>query len=128
VLYRFAADLVLVIHLAFVLAVVVGALAWLWWHRAPWVHLPVAAWGAYVELSGRLCPLTTLENALLRAAGEGGYDGSFIGQYLLAVLYPAGLTREVQLVLAAGVVGINVILYAWIWHRRRRRAGGASRR
>ena len=117
--YRIAADLVLVTHLAFVLAVVLGALAWLRWRWAPWVHLPVAGWGAYVELSGSRCPLTALEKHFLEAAGEGGYDGSFIGHYLLAVLYPEGLTRETQLVLGGAVVGINALLYALIWRRHR---------
>jgi hypothetical protein len=130
VLYSLAADLVLVVHLLFILAVVFGALTWLWLRWAPWVHLPMAAWGAYVELFGRLCPLTTLENHLLQATGEGGYQGSFVAHYLLAVLYPAGLTRNTQLLLGAGVVAANVVFYAWVWHRRRQRSvrAGASGR
>jgi hypothetical protein len=125
-LYQLAADLVLLVHLAFVAAVVFGALAWLWLRWAPWLHLPIAAWGAYVEIAGRLCPLTTLENDLLQAAGEAGYRGGFVAHYLLAVLYPDGLTRQLQWLLAAVVVLINVAIYAWVWQRRRSRAATAA--
>lgn len=118
--YRIAADLVLIVHAAFVAAVVLGGFAWLWWRWAPLVHLPMAAWGAFVELSGRVCPLTIWENALLRAAGSAGYEQSFIGHYLLATLYPDGLTRTVQLILAAVVLLTNGLIYTWIWRRRRR--------
>lgn len=120
VFYAIAADIVLVTHLAFVAAVLLGGLAWLRWRWAPLVHLPMAAWGVLVEVAGWYCPLTTLENDLLAAAGRAGYDGSFIGHYLLAVLYPAGLTRHVQLILAMLVVAVNVGIYAWIWRRRGR--------
>ncbi|HEX7037391.1 MAG TPA: DUF2784 domain-containing protein [Pseudomonadales bacterium] len=116
--YRIAADLVLALHLGFVAAVVLGGFAWLRWRFAPLVHLPIAGWGAYVELAGRACPLTTLENALLRAAGESGYGESFVAHYLLAVLYPNGLTRSAQLTLAALVVLVNVAVYGWVWRRR----------
>lgn len=119
--YRIAADVVLIVHLAFVLAVVLGGFAWLRWRLAPVVHLPVAGWGAYVELTGRTCPLTTWENALLEAAGESGYDESFVAHYLLAVLYPEGLTRVSQLALAALVVLVNLAVYGWVWRRRRTR-------
>lgn len=119
-LSRLAADAVLVAHLAFVVYVTLGALTALRWRRAPWLHLPAAAWGFYVEASGATCPLTALENALLRAAGEAGYAGGFIEHYLLALLYPAGLTRDVQLLLAAAVVAINAALYAWVYARRHR--------
>lgn len=119
-LYALAADLVLALHLLFVLAVVFGAFGWLWWRWAPLVHLPLAAWGAWVELAGWPCPLTTLENRLLAAAGEGGYGESFVAHYLLPVLYPPGLTADAQLVLGLGVVVVNALLYAWVWRRRRR--------
>lgn len=125
-IHQVAAELVLVAHLLFVMAVVLGGLAWLLWRWAPLVHLPMAAWGAYVELSGRLCPLTVWENTLLRAAGREGYDTSFIGHYLLATLYPDGLTREVQIVLAALVLVANAVIYTWVGRRRaaRRRHAG----
>lgn len=122
--YRMAADAVLILHMTFVVGVLVGGVAWLWLRWAPLVHLPVAGWGAYVELAGRPCPLTTLENHLLRQAGEAGYGDSFIGHYLLSALYPEGLSRELQLALAGAVVASNVVIYGWVWRRRRGSAGG----
>lgn len=125
-IYGLAADLLLLLHLLFIAAVVAGGLAWLWWRWAPLVHLPMAAWGAAVELGGHLCPLTAWENALLRAAGEAGYQGGFVGHYLLGVLYPDGLTRDVQMALGMGVLAVNAVIYTWVWRRRsrpRRRSG-----
>jgi len=113
-LYRIAADLVLVTHLAFIILVVAGALLVLRYRWFIWVHVPAAAWGAFVELTGRICPLTTLENSLRIHAGQQGYASSFVEQYILAVIYPAGLTRNVQFWLAALVVTVNAILYSWI--------------
>ena len=120
-IHRLAADAVLLLHLGFILFVLLGGLLALRWRWAPLLHLPAAAWGVYVELSGGLCPLTPLENRLRIAAGEAGYTGGFIEHYLLALIYPAGLTHEIQYVLAAIVVGVNGLAYAWVWRRRRRR-------
>ena len=120
-IHRLAADAVLLLHLGFILFVLLGGLLALCWRWAPLLHLPAAAWGVYVELSGGLCPLTPLENRLRSAAGEAGYTGGFIEHYLLALIYPAGLTHEIQYVLAAIVVGVNGLAYAWVWRRRRRR-------
>jgi hypothetical protein len=87
----------------------------------PWVHLPAAAWGAYVELSGRECPLTPLENALRLRAGEAGYREGFIAHYLGPVVYPPGLTAEIQWLLAGLVIASNVAVYALVLRRRRQR-------
>ena len=118
-LYRLAAEAVLLLHLAFIVFALLGAA---FAARRRWlvvVHLPAAAWGFFVELTGRICPLTYAENFLRIKAGQSGYTESFIEHYLLAVIYPAGLTREVQFVLAAVVVVINVAIYAWLFHPRR---------
>lgn len=123
-LYSLLADAVLVFHFAFILFVGGGGLLALWWRRAPWFHLPIAVWGVYIELSGNVCPLTPLENDLRRMAGGEGYTGSFIEHYLLPVIYPSGLTREVQLVLAALVVALNAGVYGFVWLRRRRSGDG----
>ena len=120
-IHRLAADAVLLLHLGFILFVLLGGLLAVRWRWAPWLHLPAAAWGVYIELSGGLCPLTPLENRLRIAAGEAGYTGGFIEHYLLALIYPAGLTPQTQHMLAAFVVGLNVLAYAWVWRRRRRR-------
>jgi len=88
------------------------------------VQLPAAGWGAWVELTGRICPLTLLENHLLRQAGQTGYSESFIGHYLLAVIYPEGLTRELQICLGTGVLLINAAVYGVFFYRSRARPGG----
>lgn len=116
-----AADAVLLLHLLFIIFAVLGA-ALLWrWPRLVWVHVPAMLWGAYVEFSGKLCPLTPLENRLRRAAGEQGYSGGFVEHYLLPLIYPDTLTRDVQILLGAGVLLINLLLYGlWVATRRRR--------
>ena len=118
-LYRALADLVLAAHLAFILFVVLGALLVAAHPRLAWVHLPCAAWGTFVELSGVICPLTLLENRLRRLGGQAGYPGGFVAHYLTAVIYPAGLTRGAQLVLGTLVVALNAAVY---WRLLRHRA------
>jgi len=119
--YALAAVLVLAAHLAFVLFVVFGAVLVLRRPRLAWLHLPAAAWGVFIELTGRGCPLTLLENLLRLRAGLEGYAGGFLEHYILWLLYPEGLTRTVQFVLAGIVLAINAVLYAWIWRRRSQR-------
>jgi hypothetical protein len=121
VLYAWLADLVLVLHASFVLFVVLGGTLCLRWPRVAWLHLPAAAWGAAIEFSGGICPLTPLENRFRALAGELGYGGGFVEHYLLAWLYPEGLTRHAQLVLGIGVLLVNAVLYAWVLLRLRRR-------
>jgi len=125
---RFAADAVLVTHLAFILFAVLGAALAFRWRWIIWLHLPAVMWAVYVELAGRMCPLTDLENHYRSLAGQSGYANSFIEHYVLAVIYPAGLTREIQFVLAGIVIGVNLLLYGVLIARaRRRRAPGKSR-
>lgn len=118
-LYHLAADAILLIHLAFILFAVLGAALGARWRWILAIHLPAAIWASFVELTGRMCPLTDLENHLRHMAGESGYTESFIEHYLLAILYPDGLTRGIQFVLAGVVIIINVAIYAWLFHRRR---------
>jgi hypothetical protein len=113
------ADLVLIVHLSFIVFAVFGALSAVRWGWAPLVHLPVLAWAAYIELSAGVCPLTPLENSLRRAAGESGYSGSFIEHYLVPLVYPPGLTSGTQLWLAASLLLLNGLLYAYVIARRR---------
>jgi Protein of Unknown function (DUF2784) len=114
-LARLAADTVLIAHLAFIVFATFGAALSFKWRFMPLIHLPAAGWAIFVELTGRICPLTYLENNLRRSAGESGYTRSFIEHYLLGVIYPEGLTRELQFVLAALVLSINMVLYAIYW-------------
>lgn len=117
---RLLADLVLLLHAAFVVFVAFGALLALRWPRVAWVHVPAVLWGAGIEFAGRICPLTPLENHWRRLAGEEGYAGGFVEHYVFPVLYPDGLTRNAQLVLGALVIAMNVAVYSWAIRRRRR--------
>jgi hypothetical protein len=126
-LYGLLADLVLVAHLAFVGFVVLGGFLVLRWRRLAWIHLPVALWGAAIVVTGFTCPLTPLENRLLRLGGRAGYQGGFIEHYVTAVLYPDGLTRQAQLVLGAAVLGLNLILYWRVVALSRRQRAGVAR-
>jgi hypothetical protein len=119
--YRLLADAVLLAHLAFILFVVFGALLVLRRRRLMPIHLLAVAWGIGIELLGAVCPLTYAENRLRLLAGEAGYRGGFIEHYVVALIYPGALTRELQLGLAAGVLLINVLLYGWMLLRRTRR-------
>jgi hypothetical protein len=120
-IYRAAADGVLVLHAAFVLFVMLGGLLVLRWARLAWLHVPAAVWAAFVEFTGRVCPLTPLEGALRGYAGEVGYAGGFIEHYVVSLLYPDGLTRDTQTTLGALVVVVNVLIYAAVAVRGRRR-------
>ena len=123
--YRLLADGVLIVHLGFVLFVVLGALPALRWPKLIWLHLPALFWGAYIEFSGRVCPLTPLENWLRHQGGDMGYESGFVEQYLLPLLYPADLTTHTQYVLGALLVLVNVALYGLlIRHIRRNHRGG----
>ena len=116
-----AADVVVVIHFAFIIFGVFGALLAFRWRWIPWVHLPAVVWGAFVEVSGRACPLTPLEKAFRRAAGEAGYTGDFVDRYIAAVIYPDGLTRAMQVLLAVALVAVNVGIYGTLWWMRSRK-------
>ncbi|HSQ70226.1 MAG TPA: DUF2784 domain-containing protein [Steroidobacteraceae bacterium] len=111
---RALADLVLLLHAAFVLFAVLGGFAVLRWPRLAWLHLPAAAWGAVIELAGWICPLTPLENRLRRLAGDAGYQDGFIEHYLLGWLYPEALDRSVQVLLGLAVLAINLVAYGWV--------------
>lgn len=117
------ADAVLLLHLAFILSVVLGGFAVLRWPKLAWIHVPVVLWGAATEFFSWTCPLTPLEQRLREAGGEAAYSGDFIAHYLLPLIYPAGLTRGVQLVLGAFVVLVNAGVYLLLWRRRRSAAG-----
>ena len=119
-IYRLLADLVFLVHLAFVVFVVLGSIA-VW--RVPklaWLHLPAAAWGALIEFAGWICPLTPWEQSLRSLAGEQGYSGGFVEHYLVPILYPASLTRDIQIALGLIVLLINGAAYALIVRRFRR--------
>lgn len=120
--YAVGANIVVAAHFAFILFVVGGGLLVVRWRRLIWLHLPAAAWGTFIELSGGVCPLTPLENWLRGRAGGAGYEEGFIEHYLLPIIYPPGLTTGVQVAAGALVVAANVVVYGLVWSRRRLRA------
>ena len=125
-MYAFLANFTFAVHLAFVVFVLVGGLLVVRWPRVAWAHVPCALWGVLVELLGWACPLTLLEQAFRTRAGEGAYGASFLEHYVIPLLYPGALTRELQVGLGLGVVLLNTLVYGWAWRRRaasRSRAG-----
>ena len=118
-IYRVLADLILVVHFAFVLFVVLGGLLVLRWPLVAWLHIPAAIWGVLIEYTGWICPLTPLENSFRLKGGEAGYSGGFIQHYIQPILYPAGLTRSTQLVLGSLVLILNLAAYGIVFARTR---------
>ena len=114
------AELLVLIHFGFILFVVLGGLLLLRWPWVAWIHLPAAAWGAYVEFAGKICPLTPLEQHLRQQAADSTYSGGFIEHYIAPIVYPQGLTREIGILLGVGVIVVNLVVYAAVIFRRRR--------
>ena len=117
---RLLADAVVVAHFAFILFVLFGGLLVLRRRAFAWLHLPALAWGVYAELTATICPLTPLENLLRRAAGEAGYEGGFVERYIVALIYPAGLTPAIQLGIGVGLLALNAAIYWRVWRRSKR--------
>ena len=124
-LHGVLADLVVLVHLGFILFVLLGGLLALRWRWMPWVHLPAAFWGAVVVLFGWICPLTPIENALRRASGSADYSVGFIEYYLVPIIYPTELTRSLQILLGFIVLAVNLAIYLVIWRRVRGDSGRA---
>ncbi len=120
-LYRLVADALVLLHVAFVLFVVFGGFLAIRWKRIALVHLPVAIYGAMIELIGWICPLTPLENYFRRLGGEAGYDGGCVEQYIMRSLYTGELTRTISVTLGIGVLVINVVAYGIAWRKWRGR-------
>ena len=120
--YVLLADLVVLVHFLFVLFAVLGALLIIRWRKVLWLHLPAAVWAAWIEFSRKICPLTPLEN-WLRMKGGSGYAGVFVGHYLMPILYPSGLTRKVQFILGGVVIGVNLIIYGYVFFISRKKGG-----
>ena len=117
---RIAADALVVLHGLFIVFVVAGGFMVWRWHRLAWAHLPAAGWGAAVELMDWVCPLTPLENALRRRAGDAGYEGGFIEHYLIPLIYPPGLTTGMRIALGLAVLLLNGVAYGVYFTRRGR--------
>ena len=115
------------VHFAFVLFVALGALLVLRWHRVAWLHIPAVLWAGIVEIAGWICPLTPLEIEYRTMAGASAYSGDFVGNYIFPLLYPSGLTREIQLALGTAALVGNGLLYWFIATRFRRRQDRGQR-
>lgn len=118
----FLADALVLGHLLFVAFVMAGGFLLVRWPKLVWLHLPAAAWGAIIEFTGWICPLTPLENRLRMLGGGSAYGGGFIERYLLPILYPENLTLPIQQVLGGVVVGVNLVAYALAYRALRRQA------
>jgi hypothetical protein len=122
------ADIVVVVHLAFIGFITIGGfLAWRW-PRAIWAHLAAAAYGIGIVIIGWDCPLTPLEKRLRERAGEGGYSGGFVDRYIEGVIYPERYAALLQALVGALIV-VGWVGFALL-HRRavvRRDPYGAPR-
>jgi hypothetical protein len=109
--YSVLAAAVAILHLAFIIFVIAGAFLLLLWPKVMWLHLPAAIWGVVIELMGWYCPLTKVENWLLHRAGRAGYSGGFVAHYIFALIYPAGLTRTIEIAIGVFVLVVNLSIY-----------------
>lgn len=126
-IYRLLADATVIAHMGFVAFVLFGGLLVLRWPQVAWAHVPAAVWGAWIEFAGWICPLTPLENWLRERGGEAVYASSFTERYILPLLYPDALTREMQLLLGSLVVVVNAALYVVVLRRTMRARSGRRR-
>jgi hypothetical protein len=113
------ADFIVFIHFSFILFVIFGGFLVLKWRRLIWLHLPAAMWGALIEFAGWICPLTILENRL-RSASGGEYVSGFIEHYIIPIIYPSALTREIQVALGLAVILLNLLVYSKLFLKRTR--------
>src|SRR5690606_16885294 len=120
VIARLLADMVLLLHVAFILFALSGGLIILWKRWVIWIHLPVLLWASVVNLAGWTCPLTPLEKALRALAGQVGYEGGFVEHYVVPLVYPDVMFRDLEMVSGLAVLACNVLTYAFVIHRIRR--------
>ena len=113
-LTSFAADLLVILHLLFIIFVLLGGLLVSRWHWIALLHIPAAVWGALIEYQGWICPLTPMEQQLRKAAGQAGYEGGFVEHYILPIIYPDFLSREIQIGMGTVVIIFNLLVYAWV--------------
>lgn len=120
-LSRLFADIILFFHFAFVVFAIFGGLIVLYKRRVAWVHVPVVLWSSAINLAGRVCPLTPLENFFRSAAGQAGYKGGFMEHYIMPLIYPGGMPRELEIVAGVSILIWNGFMYLYIaiWARRR---------
>ena len=116
-MYELAANLTLIVHFAFILFVVFGALLFFVATKIIFIHFPALIWGSYIELTNSICPLTYLENWFLHKANLTTYSEGFIQNYLVPIVYPVSLTKHLQIFLGIGLIVINIVIYAFIFSK-----------
>ena len=121
-MYLLLADLIIILHLGFIVFATLGGLLLFKWPRLAWLHLPAVIWGAITEFMGLICPLTPLEIWLRQQAGAEPYQDSFISHYLVPLIYPPGLTPGMQWLLGGILVSVNVLIYAWLFTNKYKQA------
>ena len=115
-MYELAANLTLIVHFAFILFVVFGALLFFVATKIIFIHFPALIWGSYIELTNSICPLTYLENWFLHKANLTTYSEGFIQNYLMPIVYPVSLTKDLQIYLGIALIVINIVIYAFIFN------------
>ena len=116
-MYELAADLTLIIHFTFILFVIFGALLFFITTKIIFIHIPAIIWGSYIELTHSICPLTYLENWLLQKANLTTYSEGFIQNYLVPIVYPMNMTKDLQIFLGISLIVINIVIYAFIFSK-----------
>jgi len=119
--YHILAELIVVIHFAFIIFSLFGGLLVIWQKWVAYIHIPAATWGSLIALQGWICPLTPLENYLRMQGGSAGYSGGFIAHYIAPIIYPEGLTRDLQVNLGIIALGTNIVIYIYVVYRRSRK-------
>ena len=114
------ADIIVLLHFGFIVFAIIGGLLVLKWNWVVWIHIPAAVWGSLIVIFGWICPLTPLENMLRRTDTGETYTGGFIAHYIIPIIYPPGLTRELQIEMGIFLVLLNVIVYTFVYRHWRR--------
>ena len=116
-MYELAANLILIVHFIFIIFVVFGALLFFVVKKIVFIHIPALIWGSYIELTHSICPLTYLENWFLNKANLTIYSEGFIQNYIVPIVYPADLTKDLQIYLGITLIVVNIIIYGFILNK-----------
>ena len=114
-MYELLANLTLIAHLIFILFVIFGGMLFFIFSKIIYIHIPSLLWGIYIELTNSICPLTYLENWFLYKSELSTYSSGFINNYLFPIIYPEGLTAEIQIYLGVSLIVINIFIYGSIY-------------
>ena len=110
VIFRMLADIVVLLHLGFILFVSLGSLVLWRWPRLAWVHVPALLYAIAILTVGFTCPLTPLEKWLRRRGDGVAYEGGFVDRYVEDVVYPDERTAALRALAAVAVVVGYVLL------------------